>query len=98
MRRRRGPGTPPPTPSGRRALGAARPPRVVSPPSPGGGAPGGQARETPQALLAMLEKPDGYVKLSGAYRLAPAPWTAMTPLARELARRIPENLLWGSDW
>lgn len=50
-----------------------------------------------QALLALVR--DGaWVKLSGAYRLATAPWDETVPLAHALQQAAPERCLWGSDW
>ena len=50
-----------------------------------------------QALLGLMR--DGaWVKLSGAYRLAGAPWTETVPLARALLAVAPDRCVWGSDW
>ena len=61
------------------------------PPGSGVGAPGFQT------LLGMVR--DGaWVKLSGAYRLAGAPWGETTALARSLLEAGPGRCVWGSDW
>lgn len=50
-----------------------------------------------QTLLALVR--DGaWVKLSGAYRLADAPWMETVPLARALLDAAPGRCVWGSDW
>lgn len=50
-----------------------------------------------QTLLSLVR--DGaWVKLSGAYRLAPEPWQATIPLARALHAAAPDRCVWGSDW
>jgi predicted TIM-barrel fold metal-dependent hydrolase len=40
----------------------------------------------------------GWVKLSGAYRIAAPPYTETIPLARALIEAAPGRCLWGSDW
>jgi predicted TIM-barrel fold metal-dependent hydrolase len=57
-------------------------------------------RQTPgfQALIGLVGD-GGWVKLSGAYRLAEAsPYGDTTPLARALAEVAPDRCVWGSDW
>lgn len=50
-----------------------------------------------QALLSLVR--DGaWVKLSGAYRLDDAPWTATVALAQALYAAAPHRCVWGSDW
>ena len=50
-----------------------------------------------QALLSLVR--DGaWVKLSGAYRLAPPPYDLATPLAQALLAAGAERCIWGSDW
>lgn len=50
-----------------------------------------------QALLGLVR--DGvWVKVSGAYRLADAPWADTVPLARALLAAAPDRCVWGSDW
>ena len=50
-----------------------------------------------ETLLALVR--DGaWVKLSGAYRLAPEPWKATIPLAQALHAAAPDRCVWGSDW
>lgn len=50
-----------------------------------------------QTLLPLVR--DGaWVKLSGAYRMAPEPWQATIPPARALHETAPDRCVWGSDW
>lgn len=53
-----------------------------------------------QSLLRMAEKGRAWVKLTGPYRLTreALPYPSVLPFAHELARRCPQQLLWGSDW
>lgn len=53
-----------------------------------------------QSLLRMAETGRAWIKLTGPYRLTAQalPYDAVLPFARELARRCPQQLLWGSDW
>ncbi|MBN9430259.1 MAG: amidohydrolase family protein [Burkholderiales bacterium] len=49
--------------------------------------------------LRELVRDGGWVKLSGAYRLAEAPPYAETvPIAQALVDAAPERCVWGSDW
>ena len=48
--------------------------------------------------LVSLVRDGAWVKLSGAYRLAPEPWQATIPLARALHEAAPDRCVWGSDW
>lgn len=49
--------------------------------------------------LVGLVRDGGWVKLSGAYRLADAPpYAETTPLAQALAEAAPDRCVWGSDW
>ena len=50
-----------------------------------------------QTLLG-LARDGAWVKLSGAYRLADAPWAETVPIARALLEQAPDRCLWGSDW
>jgi len=50
-----------------------------------------------QALLGLV-RDGGWVKISGAYRLAEAPWAETVPLARALLAAAPDRCVWGSDW
>lgn len=51
-----------------------------------------------QTLL-QLVRDGGWVKLSGAYRLADAPpYSETTPLAQALIEAAPDRCVWGSDW
>lgn len=56
------------------------------------GVPTGEDAAT---LLALLDQPEIFVKLSALER---APGKAALALAQLLAHRAPDRLLWGSDW
>lgn len=64
-----------------------------------GHAPASLGIEAPgfQALLSLLRN-GGWVKLSGAFRMADAPWAETVPLARALYQAAPDRCVWGSDW
>jgi predicted TIM-barrel fold metal-dependent hydrolase len=52
-----------------------------------------------QALLHMATDYGWWVKLSGPYRISDqAGYADVLPLATELLRRVPQRLVWGSDW
>jgi len=53
-----------------------------------------------QALCRLLDSGRCWVKLSAPYRLDldGAPYRKVEPFARELVRRNPQRLVWGSDW
>jgi predicted TIM-barrel fold metal-dependent hydrolase len=52
-----------------------------------------------KSLLRLLESGHGWVKISGAYRIADDPNDPrIDPLARRLAAANPDNVVWGSDW
>jgi predicted TIM-barrel fold metal-dependent hydrolase len=53
-----------------------------------------------QALLHLLDSGKGWVKLSAPYRidLDGPPYRKAAPFARELVKRFPERLVWGTDW
>lgn len=54
-----------------------------------------------RALERHLEKPNGWIKLSGVDRLmggAPPPWDGGLSIARRLLRCAPTRAIWGSDW
>lgn len=51
-----------------------------------------------QRLLALLAGGRAWVKLSGLYRLAGAPYEATDALVAALVAANPERCLWGSDW
>src|SRR5690606_1685027 len=49
--------------------------------------------------LVSLVRDGGWVKLSGAYRLADEmPYAETTPLAQALIDAAPDRCVWGSDW
>ena len=50
-----------------------------------------------QALLSLVRE-GAWVKLSGAYRLADAPWAETGALAQALHAAAPGRCVWGSDW
>jgi predicted TIM-barrel fold metal-dependent hydrolase len=49
-------------------------------------------------LILGLVRDGGWVKLSGAYRLAEPPYAATIPFARSLIEAAPDRCLYGSDW
>jgi len=53
-----------------------------------------------QALLQLVDSGRCWVKLSAPYRmdLDGAPYRKAAPFARELVRRNPERMVWGTDW
>ena len=51
-----------------------------------------------QALLRLVGEGDVYVKLSGIYRVADAPYEAANAAVARLAGANPERCVWGSDW
>lgn len=53
-----------------------------------------------RALLALAEKPNIWIKVSGADRISAEgpPYNDVLPLARLLGEVCPQRLLWGSDW
>lgn len=58
----------------------------------------GGLQEPGFATLLSLVRDGAWVKLSGAYRLANAPWADTTALARALQAAAPDRCVWGSDW
>lgn len=64
--------------------------------------PANEALKNPgfQTMLSLLRDADGWVKLSGAYRVSVAgPRYADTiPMAEALLAARPDRLVWGSDW
>lgn len=54
---------------------------------------------TSMLLVRGLAADGAWVKLSGAFRLAPAsPYSEVTPYARQLIEAAPDRCVWGSDW
>lgn len=54
-----------------------------------------------QALIALAESGTRktWIKLTGLYRISTAPGFAdIDPMAAELVRRVPDRLIWGSDY
>lgn len=53
-----------------------------------------------QSLLDIAESGHCWVKLTGPYRIATEelPYADIDPFAKELIKRAPHRLLWGSDW
>ena len=53
-----------------------------------------------QALARLVDSGRCWVKLSAPYRidLEGPPWRKVAPFARELVRRNPERMVWGTDW
>jgi predicted TIM-barrel fold metal-dependent hydrolase len=53
-----------------------------------------------QSLLRLVDSGRCWVKLSAPYRmdLDGAPYRKSAPFARELVRRNPERMVWGTDW
>ena len=51
-----------------------------------------------EAMRALVADGAAYVKLSGLYRVSPAPWAETAPLVNALAQANPERCLWGSDF
>ena len=49
-------------------------------------------------LLRLVSNGDAYVKLSGIYRVAHAPYDAAAGQVAALAAANPDRCLWGSDW
>ena len=49
-------------------------------------------------VMLDLVRAGGWVKLSGAYRIAAPPYADTIPLARALIEAAPDRCLWGSDW
>lgn len=51
-----------------------------------------------QELLRLVDSGRCWVKLSAPYRMDGAPYPRVAPFARELVKRNPERMLWGTDW
>jgi predicted TIM-barrel fold metal-dependent hydrolase len=51
-----------------------------------------------RTLLDLLRDERIWVKLSGAERMVPAPFTAAVPFAQALLRAAPDRVLWGTDF
>lgn len=51
-----------------------------------------------QTLCQLLADGHAYIKLSGLYRMSPAPYSQTDPFVQALVAANPERCLWGSDW
>jgi len=51
-----------------------------------------------QALLKLVDSGRCWVKLSAPYRIGAAPYRQTAPFARELVKRNPGRMVWGTDW
>jgi predicted TIM-barrel fold metal-dependent hydrolase len=51
-----------------------------------------------QALLRLVDSGKCWVKLSAPYRIDAAPYRETALFARELVKRNPERMVWGTDW
>ena len=50
-------------------------------------------------MLRLLHSDEIWLKISGAYRIADDPNDPrIGPLAKRLAKPIPDRIVWGSDW
>jgi 2-pyrone-4,6-dicarboxylate lactonase len=50
-------------------------------------------------FISCVKDTRGWVKLTGVYRMSTAPgFRDAAPFARELVKRIPDRLIWGSDY
>ena len=58
----------------------------------------GEGAPSLAAIRRLLGDGHAWIKLSGLYRFAPAPWDAADPIVAAFAREAPERCLWGSDW
>ncbi|MDA9795553.1 amidohydrolase family protein, partial [Paracoccaceae bacterium] len=54
--------------------------------------------ERTETLYHMLDSGKVWIKLSGLYRLANAPYFDTDKIVSKLVRANPERCLWGSDW
>ncbi len=61
---------------------------------------GGVAQPAFQALLELVRRDNGWVKLSGADRLSKAgpPFHDAIPFAQALIAAAPDRVIWGTDW
>jgi len=50
------------------------------------------------ALLELVRRDNGWVKLSGAERMTAAPYEDAIPFARSLLETAPDRVLWGTDF
>ncbi|SEL29332.1 2-pyrone-4,6-dicarboxylate lactonase [Roseivivax marinus] len=53
-----------------------------------------------QALLRLIDRPHVWCKVSGTERASRTepPYADAVPLTREVAERIPDKIVWGTDW
>lgn len=61
---------------------------------------GGLAQPAFQALLELVRRDNGWVKLSGSDRLSTSgpPFHEAIPLAQALIAAAPDRVIWGTDW
>jgi D-galactarolactone isomerase len=63
--------------------------------------PEGTAHPLFAAVLALIDKGNTWVKLSGAYadtKVGPPSYSDSSAVARAYVQKAPERLVWGSDW
>ena len=58
----------------------------------------GLAQPAFQALLEVVRRDNGWVKISGLERITAPPYEAVIPLARALLAAAPARVVWGSDF
>ncbi len=65
----------------------------------GGLKPNGPCDPDGKTIMSLLESGRIWIKLSGNYRVAPSAFDSKIPvLAKDLASRNPDRLIWASDW
>jgi 2-pyrone-4,6-dicarboxylate lactonase len=58
----------------------------------------GIEQPTFRALLDLAQRENCWIKVCGAERISPPPYTAAIPIARALVAAIPDRVLWGTDF
>jgi 2-pyrone-4,6-dicarboxylate lactonase len=61
-------------------------------------AAGGISQPAFQALLELVRRDNGWVKISGLERITAPPYAAVVPLAKALLAAAPQRIVWGSDF